>query len=30
MKRINEANKDPRFVESVRQFIRYHGGVPSN
>lgn len=30
MKEIEEANKDSKFVESVRQFIRYHGGIPSN
>ena len=30
MKRIGEAKKDPRFIESVKEFIRYHGGTPSN
>lgn len=27
---IKEAQKDPKFVESVKEFIRYHGGNPDS
>ena len=26
---IKEAKKDPKFVEAVKEFIKYHGGNPS-
>ena len=25
---IKKAQKDPKFVEAVKEFIRYHGGNP--
>ena len=30
IKEINEANKDPKFVKAVKEFIRYHGGNPDS
>ena len=27
---IMEAQKDPKFVEAVKEFIRYHGGDPDS
>ena len=29
MKDIDEANKDPKFVKAVKEFIRYHTGKTS-
>ncbi len=28
-KMLDELKKDPKLVESIKEFIRYHGGNPS-
>jgi len=30
MQEIKEAQKDPKFVEAVKEFIRYHDGDPDS
>lgn len=30
MKEIKENQKDPKFIESVKEFIRHHGGNPDS